>query len=142
MDVQHVVGHLLELCGRGAVPVDPGAALAVGVNAAPQEQGTLFRFQAGFGQPRQEAAWTVELGADVGTGSAFAHHQGIGTLAQGQLQRVDQNGFARAGFAGEHRKPGMKVQLERGDDDKVADGQPAQHHTTPSCQRSLRRRVP
>jgi hypothetical protein len=53
----------------------------------------------------------VELGAQSARG-AFAHHAGIGARAQHQLQRVDQDGLAGAGLAGQHGEAGMQVQLQ------------------------------
>ena len=72
----------------------------------------------------------VELGADVGAGRAFAHHAGVGAGAQRQLQRVDEDGLARAGFAGEHAEAAGQVELELAHDHEVAQGDALQA----SCQ--------
>ncbi len=48
----------------------------------------------------------VKLSGDVGLARPFAHHAGIGTRAQGQLQGVDQNGFASARLAGQSGEAG------------------------------------
>ena len=51
----------------------------------------------------------VEFGADIGARSTLADHAGVGARAGDQLQRVNQDGLARAGFTGQaprSRTPG------------------------------------
>jgi hypothetical protein len=59
------------------------------------------------------AARAVELGGDLAARRAFAHHAGVGARAQHQLQRVDQDGLAGAGFAGEHGEAGCSRSRSR-----------------------------
>ena len=44
----------------------------------------------------------VKLCRHFAAGRALAHHAGIGSFAQGQLQGVNENRFAGARFACEH----------------------------------------
>ncbi len=66
---------------------------------------------------------------------------GIRPCAQCQPDGIEQDGLARAGFAGEHGKARVQVDLQRGDDDEVAQRQALEHQFAPSYQRSLRRSV-
>ena len=49
------------------------------------------------------------------------------TIAEQQAERVQQDRLARAGFAGEHRESLAEFDIERGDDDKVANRKRAEH---------------
>ena len=57
---------------------------------------------------------------DVTTGN-------IGTFAQGEGERVDEDGFAGAGLAGECAETLRKFQLQLVNNDEVADDQALQH---------------
>jgi hypothetical protein len=99
---------------------------------------------AGFVQPGGQCGRAgVEFGADVGALRALADHAGVGARAQQQLQRIDENGLARAGLAREHREAGMQVQIQRLHDHEIAQRDPLQGHVQepPSFQRSFLRRV-
>ena len=144
VDVEQMLGQLAQLGDGGGAAVDPRAALALGVDDAAQQQrvlGAVGGVEAGFLQPGGEGGGAVELGRDLGAGGALAHDGGVAARAQGQLQRVDQDGLARAGLAGEGGETGGEVQLQRRDDDEVLEAQAAQHQVFPSFQRSLRRSV-
>ena len=52
---------------------------------------------------------------------------GVAALAQGQRQRVDEDGLAGAGLAGEHGEAGVEFEFERIDDDEIADAERPQH---------------
>ena len=60
-----------------------------------------------------------------------AHQPGVGARSQRQPERVEQDRFARAGFAGEHAKAGFEVEGERVDQHHVADDELPQHQRTP-----------
>ena len=49
------------------------------------------------------------------------------TWAPSVLQRVDEDGLARAGLAGQHGKAGLEVELQRRDDDEVLEAKAMQH---------------
>ena len=44
-----------------------------------------------------------------------------------QPERVEQDRLARPGLAGEHAKPGFEIEVERLDEDDIADGKLPQH---------------
>ena len=52
---------------------------------------------------------------------------GIAAAAQRQRERIEQDGFARAGFAGQHREAPGKLDIEPFDQDDVTDRQTRQH---------------
>ena len=59
--------------------------------------------------------------------AARAQQPGLGAVAQHQPKRVEQDRFARPGLAGQHPQPASKRQVERLDQDDVADGELGQH---------------
>ena len=58
---------------------------------------------------------------------AGAHQPAVGPRAEHQAQRVEQDRLARAGLAGQHAQPAGEVEVQRLDQDDVADGEPGQH---------------
>ena len=96
-------GGFAQLGGGGGRAVDPRAAFAACVHGAAQQQ-RGFWLKARFLQPGGQGRGGVEFGSHFAAAGAFAHGQGVGARAQGQLHRIEQDGFARAGFAGERRK--------------------------------------
>jgi len=144
VDVDQVVGQLAQLAHGGRRAIDPGAAFAGGVDGAAQQHGVAFAFEAVVLQPGQGGAGGGEFGADLAALLAFAHPDRLAARAQHELQRVDQDGFAGAGFPRQRGEAGGQVQLQRGHDDEVAQAQVAQRHgsqTPPSFQCSFSRRV-
>ncbi len=126
VDVDEVVGHLAQLGERGGAAVDERAALALGVDHAAQQQ-RLVDGEAGLVEPARERRGRVEFGRDLAARAAFAHHAAFGARAEGQLQRVDEDGLAGARLAGEHYEPGAELEFERIDDDEVFQRQATQH---------------
>ena len=59
---------------------------------------------------------------------------GVAAAAERQRESIEQNGFARAGLAGQHRKAAGKLDIEPFDQDDVTDRQTRQHagNTIPS----------
>ena len=152
VNVDQMLGRLAQLRDGGGAAVDPRAALALRVDRAAQQQrrrtGLVGCGQSGLVEPGgQRRRHRLELGGDLGAALALADHAGVAPAAQHDLQRVDQDGLARARLSGQHREAGAEVDVETADDDEVAQGQPAQHHwppspgSAPSFQCSLRRSV-
>ena len=69
----------------------------------------------------------VEFGGDVGTASPVRTTLGVGTRAERERQRIDEDRLAGAGFAGENGKATVEFEIERGDDDEVAYREMAKH---------------
>ena len=119
MDIEHLFAYMAQLLRGSGQAVDPSPAFAGAVQTAAQQQ-AVRTLKTGFGQPGQQRCWGIKLGADVGARGAFADQSHIGAGAGGQLQGINQDGLARAGLAGEHGKTGLQFQVQRGNDDKVA----------------------
>ena len=142
VDLHQVLAGLSQLAHRGAAAVDPGPALALGVDGAPHQQAAARGVETGFLHPACQGDGQFELGDDFCTRSAFAHHARLTAAAQGQLQGIDEDGLAGTGFARQHREARADVQVQRVDDDEVLQGDALEHgYTTPSYHLSLRRSV-
>ena len=72
-------------------------------------------------------AGQVEFGGDFGSRLANPHHIAVGPRPERQRQRVNHDRFAGTGLAGERGEARLEVQFQAIDDDKIADGQAAQH---------------
>ena len=147
VNIDQVVSGFTQLRNRCGAAVDPSAALALRVDRAAQQQRVGLR-EAGVVEPRGQAGRRIELGADLGARSAFAHHAGISPAAECKLQGVDQDRLARAGLTGQHREAGSEFHVKRTDDDEVAQRQAQPHDQAaplgvpePEFQCSLRRSV-
>ena len=85
----------------------------------------------------------VKLCTDIGALRAFAHHGTVGTLAQGQLQGVDQDGFARPSLSSQCSEARRKLQIELVNNHEIAQRDALERHRQepPSFQRSFFRKV-
>ena len=119
VDVDQMFCGFAQLRHGGRAAVDPGSALALGIHTAAQQQ-RVVDIKSGFIQPGPDCGRRVELGADFGPRCAFAYQRCVSAMAQSQLQRVDEDGLARAGLAGQHREARAQVDFELGDDHHVA----------------------
>ena len=68
-----------------------------------------------------------ELGGDRGLARTLAHQPGLGSPAERQAQRVEQDRLPRPGLPGQHAQPRAKGQIEPIDQDNLAYGQAKQH---------------
>ena len=57
----------------------------------------------------------------------MADQAGIAAAAERQREGIEQDGFARAGLAGQHRKATGEFDIEPFDQDDVTDRQTRQH---------------
>src|SRR5436305_8062157 len=69
----------------------------------------------------------IEGRCDLALLDAVAHQPGIAAPAQRQRKGIEQDGFAGAGFAGQHREAPGKLDIEPFDQDDVTDRQTRQH---------------
>ena len=127
VNVEQLLAQLAQLCGRGGAAVDPGAALALRVHRAAQQQG-FTDIKTGVLQPVMQAHGVVEFGAHLGARGPFTDDAAIGPGTGDQLQRVNQDGFARAGFTREHGEAALQIQLQLTDDDEIAQGNAFEAH--------------
>ena len=127
MNVQQLLAQLAQLCGRGRAAIDPSAAFATGVYRAAQQQwgGGLKPSRL---QPNLNGRRGFKFGAHFAARGPLAHQCGLGAGTQGQLQGIDQDGFAGPGFSGQHAKAGAQVQSQFVHDDKIAQADVRQCH--------------
>jgi len=69
----------------------------------------------------------IEHGGNLPLLHAVADQARIAAAAERQRERIEKDGFARAGFAGQHRKATGKLDIEPFDQDDVTDRQTRQH---------------
>src|SRR5690606_4451021 len=126
VDVDQVFPQFAQLPQRDRQAVDEGAAAALAVDDAAQDQGVVgVEFL--LAQPAVQRVGRIEHGRDIGARRVLAQRGGVGAGAQGQRERVDEYRLARARFAGEYREPGVELDFGLLDDDKIAYMQGTQH---------------
>jgi len=59
--------------------------------------------------------------------SPHAHQPALGALAERQAERIEQDGFAGTGLAGQHAETRAEGKVETVDQNDIADGQAEQH---------------
>ena len=69
----------------------------------------------------------VEYRGDLALLHAMTNQIGVAAAAQRQREGIEQDGFAGAGFAGQHREATGKLDIEPFDQDDVTDRKARQH---------------
>ena len=69
----------------------------------------------------------IEGGRDLPLVGAMADKRTVAPPAKGERERIEQDGFARAGFAGEHGKAGIELKVEPFNQNDIADRQLDEH---------------
>ncbi len=113
VEVDQVDTARRQLAGGGEATVDVRTAPAVARNH-PREHGL-------------GAASIQEAAFDPRFGSAVAHECRVGTTADEQLDRLDQQRLAGAGLAGDGGQAGAEHQVEIGDDPEIDDVELHEH---------------
>ena len=129
VDIDEDVARLAQQLHGDRLAVEVGARAAIVAHDAAHEQlavrahrlllEPLFQF------PRRAAQ--IESAGDFRALGAVAHDLRAGAAAGEQLQRIDQDRFARAGLPGEDREPRAQLQFHRIDDGEVTDLQVREH---------------
>src|ERR1700719_1432007 len=73
------------------------------------------------------AGLDVESRGHLALLDAVPHEARVAARAERKRERIEQDGFAGAGFSGEHREAGREINVEPFDQDDVADREPGQH---------------
>ena len=108
--------------------VDEGAGAAVGeLHAAQDHFAGVFKAVVGQDRRSRMALRHIEHGRDLALLGAMTHQARIAPAAERERKGVEQNGFARAGLAGQNRKTTGKLDIEPFDQDDVTDRQTRQH---------------
>src|SRR3954452_24384655 len=121
VQVHEPLARISQLRKRGGMTVDEAARGACAIDRAAQYDLSRIAGKVPLLQPRADRFGNVELAGELGAFGAFAHHGGVATTADQELDRIHENGFAGAGFA---REDGESLaQLERGavNEDEIAD---------------------
>jgi hypothetical protein len=116
--------------------IEIGAGFAIALDDATHNE-FVVAFDTLLIQPLAQRSWCArkfEGGGNFSSIGAMSNHLGTGSATDRQLQRVDQNGFAGAGFTGEHGKAFAKIEFNALDDREVTDVQVAQHDERGSAQ--------
>ncbi|OIQ87792.1 hypothetical protein GALL_303230 [mine drainage metagenome] len=143
VDVDQPLAGGAQLRQRRRAAVDEGARAPLRVDQ-PAQQHLVAAFKALLVQPFGQLGRRIKRGRDLGPRAAGAQHRRVAALAQRQLQRIDQDGLAGAGFAGEHAEAGAELEVDFVDQHEVAQMQAPQHQSSTgriSCQRSFLRKV-
>jgi hypothetical protein len=113
--------------------VDEGAGTAVGqLDAAQDHLARIFRTRILEPVVAEDLRGRmplrhVEHRGDLALLDAMPHEAGVAAAAERQRECIEENGFAGAGFAGQHREPTGKLDIEPFDQDDVTDRQTRQH---------------
>ncbi|MGY4473003.1 hypothetical protein ACVILL_000417 [Bradyrhizobium sp. USDA 3364] len=111
--------------------VDEGAGAAVGeLHAAENHFTGVVEAVLGQYPGRRMPLGDIEHGGHLPLLGAMAHQSGIAAAAERQRKGIEQDGFAGAGFAGQHRQATGKFDIEPFDQDDVTDRQTRQHART------------
>ena len=78
-----------------------------------------------IGEPRRDRLATrdVELRGELGALGAGLQLPQLEPVAEKERERVEQDRFAGAGLARQHREAGLELEIERLDNDEIADRQ-------------------
>jgi hypothetical protein len=82
---------------------------------------------------RLAVARDVEIRAHLGARRTRAHHIGVGTPADGERQRIDEDRLARARLAGQRREAVGELEVEPLDDHVVTNGESTEHWNLPDA---------
>ncbi len=123
--IDQQTADLAQQRGGHRPAVDARHRPAVGAHFAGQhEEIGVIAFQAVLGQQRHDPGRRrpkLERALDFGALRAGAHHIGRRAIPEQEVDGVDDDGLARAGFAGEHIEARRENQIEPIDDGQVAD---------------------
>ena len=115
--------------GRGAVD-ELAVGAGGGEGALEDELRALAGFDAVFLEERGECGANgrkIEDGFDGATVRAAADEGAVGAFAEDEIEAADDDGFARAGLAGDGVVTGLKLEREVGDQREVFDSERRQH---------------
>jgi hypothetical protein len=102
--------------------VDEGTRAAIShLNAAENEISVAVDVLRGGRDPGGMIRAKIEHRRDLTLRFAGANQRAIATAAKGERKRIQQDGFARAGFSGENGEAPTKLKVEAIDQDNIAD---------------------
>ena len=124
VNIEQVLSRLAHLLQRGAAPIDKAARTSVGIQHPAQQAHVRRRLPA----PARAASLVNCGNLDVSNSALIsARSQPLRTMPASprspkrQRQRINQDGIACAGLAGQRGEAGGKIEFKGIDNDKVAD---------------------
>ena len=129
MQVDELFAQILQLRERRGAAVDPGAAPSLRVERAAQQHLAVGRAEVVRGEPVGDRR-TIFHFEDRGELRALRTRPKLAKLeaiAEQQRESVEQDRLAGAGLPGQHREGIAELEVERVDDDEIANGQQAEH---------------
>jgi hypothetical protein len=129
VDIHQEFADLLELQHRGRTAVDVRARAARRLDHPAHQAHAVIAAEIISAQVIGNGRRFVgrEFRAHFSLVLSLTHLPRLGAAAQHHGQRVDQDGLARAGFAGQHGEAGLEFEIEFVNDDEVANAEAAQH---------------
>ena len=127
VDGEEPCGNVPHHGSGGGHSVDPAAALALSADLPIQQQVLPRLVTALFQLLLHRNGNPLESGPDTGFGRSAAHQLAAGTVAENGVDGVNENGFARAGFAGEDIETGGEGHLGFFNDRHIFNFQACQH---------------
>ncbi len=114
-------------CRRPAV--DPRPASPLRIEDPAQQHFVSVAGELLLGQPRvdRRCVGGVEDRGEFGALGARAQLAQLEAVAQQQRQRIEEDRFSGAGFAREDGQAAVELDVERGNDDEIANREKAQH---------------
>jgi hypothetical protein len=127
VDLDEQIGELAQRLQRHELSVHVGPRAAVGAEHAAQDELALVLDRL-FLEPAQRVRGERgEGGRDLGAFRALTHDVAGAAPARDEQQRIDDDGLAGAGLAGERGEPRAELELRLVDDDEIAQLQLSQH---------------
>ena len=129
VEIHKTFADVLQLRKRRGAAVDPRPAPALRIERAAEQDLAVRRAEIVRGEPCGDARGIlgVEDGGELRPFRARPELAKLEPIAEEQSQAVEQDRLAGAGFPGEDRKAAVELEVERLDDDEVADRQKAKH---------------
>ena len=133
VDVDEALREAAQHLDRDRPAVDVRSRAAVLRDGAPQEALAGGFVELVFLQPGtgRGVGFRCEQGSHFRPGCSGSQQCLAGALAEGEVQRIDENRLAGARLSGEDGQPGTELEIEAIDDRKVAQVQMGQHCSAP-----------
>ena len=131
MQFHQRAGNLAQQCHANGLVVDERLGTAIRLQLAADDQRLAFfdldiRLVQRLGQTRRQPG-ELETGGYAGPVLARTNQAAVRAIAQHQAERIEQDGLARPRLARQHTEAAPEFEIERFDEDDVANGKPGQH---------------
>ena len=129
LDLDQHIAELTQKADARRLIGDEGAAAAICIDDPAQHDAVIPGRDAGLVEeaPRRVLRRQVEFGGNGRLLRAVAHEPRFRADTERQSQRIEQNRFAGASFAGQHAKPWAEGDIEPVDQHHIAYGKAEEH---------------